>query len=428
MRVVLGLGLIVAVCFAEDWPEWRGAGRLGVWNETGLIRQFPADGLQPVWRAPVAAGYSAPSVSAGRVYITDRQGALERAVCLDERSGKALWTREWKADYKGIDYDAGPRAAPTVDGDRVYVLGGAGHLACLRTRDGSVAWEKEYQRDYGAAVPMWGFASAPIVVGDHLIAVVYGRGNAKVVAFNKHTGAEVWKALSSDDSEPGYSQPILIRAGSQQQVVIWHAGAISALDPPSGRILWEHPFRIHMNTPIATPAYRAPYLLVSGFFNGARLLRLDEKKPGAELLWRGVIDRENNADTLHALMNSPVMDGDYIYGICSYGQLRCLRMSNGEQVWETQKATVERTRNVSAFIIRNGDRYILHNDRGEMIFAHLDPTGYEEISRTKLIKPTAKAGARREFGAVNWVHPAFANRHVIVRNDEEVLRYSFEGR
>ena len=123
-------------------------------------------------------------------------------------------------------------------------------------------------------------------------------------------------------------------------------------------------------------------------------------------------------------MNAPVIDGDHVYGICSYGQLRCLQLSTGKRVWETQEVTRERKRNASAFVVRSGDRYFISNDRGELIIAGLSPTGYTEFSRTELIRPTSEPGARRERGAVHWSHPAYADRSVFVRNDEEILRAS----
>src|SRR5688500_15631814 len=156
-----------------------------------------------------------------------------------------------------------------------------------------------------------------------------------------------------------------------------------------------------MNTPIATPAWCAPQLLVSGFFDGARMMELGS--PGnARLAWASKGGSEINSDKLHALMSQPVIDGDYIYGICSYGQLRCLRRTTGERVWETQAVTVEKARNTSAWMVRNQDRVVILNDRGELILAKFASSGYQEIGRTKVIDPTSPPGARREFGAVIW--------------------------
>jgi outer membrane protein assembly factor BamB len=414
---------------AADWPEWRGAGRQGIWNETGVISRIPPDGLRVKWTVPVRAGYSGPAVADGRVFLLDHDRgagtlASERIVCLKEQTGEILWTRQWTADYRGLDYANGPRATPTVDADRVYVLGAMGALRCLRVADGSEVWSSDFVRDFGAVVPGWGMSSAPLVVGQRLIAVVNGKQNAKVVAFDKHSGKELWRALSSENSEPGYSQPVLIESG-RPQVIVWHATALESLDPANGASNWSLPFRVNMNTPIATPAWSAPHLLVSAFFDGARMMELSASAQ-ARLLWASESGNEIRSDKLHTLMSQPIIDGGFIYGICSFGQLRCLRRATGERVWESQAATVERARNVSAWMIRNQDRVLIFNDRGELVLARLRPSGYTEIGRTRVIEPTSAPGARREFNAVNWSHPAFANRHIIVRNDEKVVRLSLD--
>lgn len=154
------------------------------------------------------------------------------------------------------------------------------------------------------------------------------------------------------------------------------------------------------------------------------MLRLGAGAP--ELLWRSEEGNEVKSDKLHTLMSQPLIDGDYVYGVCSFGQLRCLRRSTGERVWETQAATVEKARNVSAWLVRHEDRTVIFNDRGELILARLRPSGYEEISRTAIIEPTSPAGGRREKKAVVWTHPAFANRHIVVRNDERLMRVSLD--
>ena len=415
--------LALSAVSAADWPEWRGTGRQGIWTETGIIDRIPATGLKVKWRVPIQAGYSGPAVANGRVFLLDHTpGATERAVCLDEQSGKTLWTREWPADYRGLDYANGPRATPTVDGGLVYVLGAKGILKALRVKDGSEIWSVDFVKDFGTTVPGWGMSSAPLIAGSKLIAIVGGKGNAKVVAFDKRTGKVAWRALSGDESEPGYSQPILIQHG-RPQLIVWHAGALESLDPETGAVLWTQPFRVTMNTPIATPAWSAPHLLVSGFFDGARMMELSPTGT-AKLAWTSQGANEIKSDKLHTLMSQPIIDGDYIYGICSYGQLRCLRRSTGERVWESQAATVEKTRNVTAWLVRHRDRVFLFNDRGELILAKLSPKVYTEIGRAKVIDPTSPPGGRRELGAVVWSHPAFANRHMVVRIDREVIRVS----
>ena len=143
---------------ASDWPEWRGKGRLGVWNETGIVERIPAGGLPVIWRTAIYAGYAGPAVAGGRVFVTDSRRvkanqAIERAIALDEATGRVLWTREWETNYSGLQlvYAIGPRATPTVDGDRVYVLGAMGNLFALDVATGRVIWQKDYVRDFNAS-------------------------------------------------------------------------------------------------------------------------------------------------------------------------------------------------------------------------------------------------------------------------------------
>ena len=424
------LFILAAGVSAEDWPEWRGKGRLGVWNETGVLEKFPDTGLRVEWRVPVHDGFSGPAVSNGRIYLTDffpaaRLKGRERLLCLEEKTGKVLWTREWDADYTGLMeiYATGPRATPTVDGDRVYVVGTKGFLQCLDAGTGAVRWQKDYVKDYNAEIPTWGVTSAPLVDGGRLICLVGGAPNAKVVAFDKLTGKEIWRALASD-SEPGYCQPVIITSGTTRQLVIWHPLAVTSLDPDTGKVYWEQPFKIEAGLSVATPVWSAPLLLVSSFYNGSMMLALDGRKPAAEILWHGKSKSEIDTDGLHALVTTPVIVGDYIYGICSYGQLRCLNARTGARVWESLELTKEKARWASGFLVRHGDRFFINNDHGELIIARLSPDGYHEISRTKLIQPTSNSGNRRALGAVNWSHPAYANRHIVARNDTEVIRAS----
>src|SRR5262245_28185741 len=216
--IVMSRAVGISVVHADDWPEIRGKGRLGIWNETGVLEKFPEGGLKVLWRTPVKAGFSGPAVADGRVFLMDfapTQGlrGTERALALNEKTAAVLWTREWPVDYTGMSYPLGPRATPTVDGDRVYFAAADGKLFCLDARTGGIIWKKDYVADYGADRHAWaldwGFSSSPLVDGNRLIGMVGGRPDAKVVAFDKMTGAELWRALSSD-TDLGAAQPIII--------------------------------------------------------------------------------------------------------------------------------------------------------------------------------------------------------------------------
>ena len=417
---------------AEDWPEFRGKGRLGVWHETGILEEFPTEGLKVLWRTPIKAGFAGPAVAGGRVFITDFEAThgmrgTERALALDEATGRILWTEAWEADYAGIQWETGPGATPTVDGDRVYTLGRTGVLSAFEVESGALLWRKDYAEDYGVDRLQWGFdwgfASAPLVDGPRLICFVGGPENARVVAFDKMTGEELWRALDSE-ADLGVAQPIIIEAGGARQLIVWNPEEVVSLDPTNGEFYWRQPYTVGGAMTVATPVQVGSQLFFTTFYDGPLMLTLDQDRPGATVAWKGSSNSEIQTDGLHAVLATPIIEGGTIYGICSYGQLRGLNAETGERLWETQEATGERRRWVSGFLVRNGDRVFINNDRGDLIIARLSPSGYEEISRTHLITPTSRPGNRRELRYVSWVHPAYANKHIYMRNDEEMISVS----
>ncbi len=430
------LSTLATTALADDWPQWLGPQRDGVWRESGIVEQFPEGGPKLRWKAKIGGGYSSPSVVGGRVFVHDRlireasdlaekqnfqRGIIpgsERVLCLDEKNGRLLWKQEYDSVYS-VSYPAGPRVSPTVDGDRVYTLGAEGRLMCLDVASGKVRWARELKRDFRIRTPLWGFAGHPLIDGDKLICLVGGRGSV-AVAFSKDTGRELWRALNA--KEPGYSPPTLIEAGGRRQLIVWHPESVNSLDPATGRLYWSEPFPIRSGLSVATPRQAGDLLFVSSFYSGPMMFRLEADKPAASVLWRGQGKNEKNTDALHALMCTPFIDGNHIYGVGSYGQFRCIELKTGKRIWETFAPTTggKPVRWGNAFIVRHEDRWFLFNEHGDLIIARLSPQGYEEIDRANLLKPTSNHPRR----PVVWSHPAFANRSVYARNDEEVVCYS----
>ncbi len=431
----------VAVVSADDWPQWRGPERLAVWQETGIVDELP-ETLQVAWRTPLRGGYSGPAVADGRVFITDwaedpdsrTLDGTERALALDEESGEVLWTHEWQTSYRmlSVAYAVGPRATPTVDGDRVYVVGGTGRLLCLDVATGRVLWEKDYVAEYGTSVPTWGIVSAPLVDGERLITVVGGEPDALVVAFDKHTGEEIWRAIEVT-SEMGYAQPVIYEAGGARQLIIWHPQALASLDPETGELYWEQPWEVGMGVTVATPVLSGDYLLVSQFFYGSLMMRLSQDRPAATHLWQGQARSElpGETDTIHAMVTTPVIIDDYVYGVDSYGELRGLDARTGRRLWMSPDMTAQ-ARWSTAFLVSHEDRYFVNNDEGDLILARFTPEGYVELGRTRLIEPTGSSGTRTPHGRIaarliNWSHPAYANGHIVHRNDRQIIRASLRA-
>lgn len=432
---------------ADDWPQWLGPKRDGIWREEGILAKFPKDGPKIVWRTPIGGGYSGPAVANGKVYITDRQlpegvtnprnqfsrqgiKGTERVLCLDQNSGKILWKKEYPCTYR-ISYPVGPRTTPLVANGKVYALGAMGDLLCLDAKSGDILWSKNFPKDYGARVPLWGFAAHPLLDGDRLICMVGGNGST-VVAFDRNTGKEIWKSLDIRNAELGYCPPMIYEAGGKRQLIIWHPESVNGLNPETGKPYWSQRFNVKANLTIPTPRLSEDNILfVTSFYNGSMAIKLNGEKPSAKRLWKGKGRSEQPSGTqdLHAIMCTPFIKNGYIYGVGSYGELRCVKAATGERVWESLKATGSKQQRVdrwnNAFIVQQDDRCFLFNEKGELVIAQLTPKGYTEMDRAKILAPTTPAmGLRR----VVWTHPAFAGKCMFARNDKEIVCVSLAAK
>jgi outer membrane protein assembly factor BamB len=417
---------------ADEWPQWLGPNRDSVWRETGIVERFPTNGLPARWRTRIGQGYAGPAVLGDRVFVTDRQLAagvqspadpfarnelrgVERVLCLKELDGTLLWKHEYECPYT-ISYPAGPRATPLISGDKIFTLGAEGNLACLEAIDGKVIWSRDFRKDFGIPAPLWGFSGNPLLDGNRLICLVGGKGSV-VVAFDKDTGKELWRALSAE--EPGYSSPVIFEAGAKRQLILWDPEAANSLDPATGQVYWSVPFKCGSGMSIATPRKLNDELFFTTFYNGSLMLKLDPNHPAAASVWETHKTSEKDTTHLNAVMCSPFLQDGYIYGVCSYGQLRCLKADSGERVWETFQATTDGkpVRWGNAFIVKNGERFFLFNEKGDLLIAKLSPQGYQEISRMHLLDPVNTMPGRH----VVWSHPAFAHRCIYARNDKEII-------
>jgi outer membrane protein assembly factor BamB len=430
-RLTGAIAAIVAMVVgrADEWPQWLGPQRDGVWREAGIIEKFPADGPRVRWRTPVGSGYSGPAVAQGKVFVMDRQLApgatrpdnpfaqttiagTERVLCLDESDGKILWKHDYECPY-AISYPAGPRATPTVHEGRVYALGAEGNLFCLEAASGKVLWSRDFKKDYRAKTPLWGFAAHPLIDGNKLICLVGGEGSV-AVALDRETGKELWRALSA--KEPGYCPPMIYEFSGKRQLIIWHPESVNALDPQTGKVYWSHKVEAHSGLSIPTPRKSGDLLFITSFYNGSLLLRVDSDTPA--VVWQSRKVSEKETDGLHSIIPTPFIVDGYLYGVCSYGQFRCLKADTGERLWESfEPITGKSERWGNAFITKNGDRYFMFNEKGDLIIAKLTPKQYEEVSRAHLLEPTNTDPGR----PVVWSHPAFANRCVYARNDTEII-------
>jgi len=438
--VALLFALLVQSARGDDWPQWFGPKRDGVWREDGILDNFPEGGPKQVWKTPIGAGYSGPAVAGGFVYVMDRIAdpvgkeparaattpGKERVLCLDEKTGNEVWKHEYDCKYVKISYPFGPRTTPTVVGDKVYTLGTMGDFRCLEAKTGNPVWTKNFVTDLRASVPVWGWSSNPLVDGDKIVCLVGGDKRA-VVAFDRHTGREKWSTLTTE--EVGYAPPVIFEAGGKRQLIVWHSESVNSLDPETGEKYWSEKYPRDVRparpaAPISTPRLSGDVLFVSGFYHGPFALKLDAKEPKASVLWRGKTDDVAKVKGLRCLINTPAIKDGHIYGLCRSGELRCCKLDTGEELWESLEHQDGKAKQFgAAFIIPHKDRFFLFTDAGNLIIADLSPKGYKELGRAKIIDPTQPNSGRD----VVWSHPAFANKRIYVRNDKEIVCVSLAG-
>jgi len=412
---------------ADDWPQWMGPGRDNVWRETGVLERFPAGGPKVLWRTPIAGGYAGPAVADGRVFVADyvtaadisaanferkTSAGTERVLCLDEATGKILWTHEDPVAYT-ISYPAGPRCTPAVDGDRVYTLGAEGHLRCLAVSDGRVIWSRDLKQDYATKAALWGYASHPLIDGPRLVCVA-GTAVAHAVAFDKLSGQEVWRAGTAP--EQGYSPPTVLEHAGVRQIVFMKPDGIYAVEPETGKLIWEAAYGADNGSIIMAPVKVGEHLYVGGYQEKNLLLKFAADGRSVETVWRNKAKHG-----ISAVNVQPFLVDGLLWGYHEKGELRGVAIPSGEIVWRGTGPLAGRPAGSgTAFITRQGDRAMMFTETGDLVIAKLSAAGYQELDRAHLLEPTNRAFGRD----VVWCPPAYANHAIVVRNDKEIIRVS----
>jgi len=424
IAVILCL-LTLHLGIADDWPGWMGPRRDNVWREEGVLDQFPKRGPRIIWRTATAGGYAGPAVAGGRVYVADfvttadtrtetgdrtRISGAERVRCLDAATGSENWKYEYPVTYE-ISYPAGPRCTPLVHQGKVYTLGAEGNLICFTAETGKVVWSKELKKAYQTKSAMWGYAAHPLIDGQKLLTLAGGPGS-HVVALDKDTGKEIWRSTTA--SEQGYSPPTIIDAGGVRQLILVRPDAVSAVDPETGKQFWSTPYEATSGSIIMSPVKWGDYLFVGGFSNKNLLLKLAKDRPAIEVVWR-----DQRGRGLSPVNVQPFVEDGIMYGFDQNGTLYAVEIPSGKRLWSSLAVFKGKRPSgcETAFIVKQGDRFLLFNDQGELILAKLSPKGYEEHGRAKVLEPT-NTGFGRD---VVWCAPAFANRRMYVRNDKECV-------
>ncbi len=425
--VLVTAGSRPPLALGDDWPQWMGPKRDNVWREQGILEKFPKGGPKIAWRTPIAAGYAGPAVAKGKVYVTDRvlaKGAAnpenpfdtkqkisssERVLCLDQKTGKELWKHEYDCPYQ-ISYPAGPRCTPLVHEGKLYTLGAMGDLFCFEADTGKIVWQKNLVKEYKTKPALWGYAAHPMIDGKKLITLAGGEGS-HVVALDKDTGKEIWKA--GQQPQQGYSPVLITEAGGKRQMIVSGVKSIYSVNPETGEQYWTTPFVVDSDCMVMTPVREGEHLFIGGYNGKSTVLKLTSDKPGVEVVW------QNKRDLgVSPISVQPFAQGGVLYGFDDSGVMYAVELPSGKRLWEgSGPIPGEPKGSETAFIVKNGDRFFFFAETGELVIGKLTPKEYVEIDRAKVIVPTGSAMNRR----VVWCAPAYAGKQMFVRNDKEII-------
>ena len=399
---LLVASLPVATQPATEWFQWRGPNRDGISTETGLLKSWPQNGPPLAWKAAGAGtGYSSFSSSEGRLYTLGARANTEYVVALDHATGKKLWEQANGRRFEN-DRGDGPRSTPTVDGDRLYVLGGSGDLTCLEAATGRRVWSVNLVQKFGGVNPYWGYSESPLIVGDRIL-VNAGGNRASIVAVSKAGGQTLWQQHSD---EAGYSSPMLLRTGSLSQVVFFTASRVLAVDPRDGRLLWSYPKVANSTANIATPIVRGTRVFVSSDYGTGGAL-LDVRAAG-NIASASEVYFTRDMRNHHA---TSVVIGDYLYGFSS-SILTSIRFDSGQPAW--------RDRSVGkGSLIYADDRLYLYSLEGVVGLAEASHAGYREHGRFRV--PALS-------GQPTYPDPVVSRGLLIVRDQDNVFAYDVRQR
>jgi outer membrane protein assembly factor BamB len=386
----------VVTIAADDWPQWRGPRRDGVSKETGLLKDWPANGPRLAWRSSgLGEGYSSFAVADRRLYTLGARQNTEYVFALAAATGEKIWEVANGRRFNN-DRGDGPRGTPTIDGDRVYVFGSSGDLTVLDAATGKVFWTQNLLQKYGGSNISWGLSESPLVLSDRIIVTPGGRG-ASIVALRKTDGSLIWKSQSD---EPGYSSALLHPIGSIQQAVVFTAERALGIDVNDGRVLWSYNRVANRTANIATPIARGSHVFLSSDYGtGAALLALTPDSTGIKA---SEVYFTNEMRNHHA---SSVLVGDYLYGFSS-SILTAMHFETGKVAW--------RDRSVGkGSLVFADDRLYLFSENGVVGLAEANPQKYVEHGRFQL----------RTGNLPTWSHPVVSGGKLFIRDQDTLYAY-----
>jgi len=378
------------------WTNFRGPNRDGRYDEMQILTNWPAQGLQQIWKEPVGLGYASFTIADGRAYTIEQRRRQEVVAAYDVNNGRQLWMQAWNAEYADSTGD-GPRTTPTWDDGRLYALGATGELRCLDAKTGAVSWGKNILSENGASNLQWAMAASPLIVDDKVVVIAGGSGGKSVVAYNKLSGAPVWR---SQNDGAAYVSPMLVTLAGRRQVLIVSASRVFGLAPENGALLWSQEWDTDMGINVSQPIIvdKNRFFISSGYGKGAALVEVTGagNSFSARAVWENV--------NMKNKFNSSVLHEGFVYGL-DEGILTCLDVNTGARKWKGGRY------GYGQVLLASG-HLIVMSDKGELALVKASPDAYTEVTRFAALE------------GQTWNYPAIAGGRLFVRNATQMAAYN----
>ena len=395
--VVVGAAPLHAVSAA---PQWQGPSRTRISTETGLLREWPANGPAVVWTAQgLGAGFGSMNIAGDRVFVQGMRNGRSVVVALNRADGKEVWSKALGVAGSN-NMGPGPRGTPAVDGDRLYVLSENGDLACLKT-DGTAVWQRNILRDFGGSQLQWLVSESPLIDGAHVVVSPGGRG-AGMVKLDKMTGQTVWTTKELSD-HAAYASIIAADVQGVRTYMTFTASAGVGVRASDGKLMFRYPRAANRTANIATPVYaNNQVLFASGYGTGAGLLDLTVKD--------GTVAATEVYFTLNMKNHhgGMVLVDGYLYGF-NDAILTCMEFATGNVMW--------RDRSVGKGSVSYADGHLYVQGEGNLVgLVEATPEAYREKGRFSI----------PDTGLPSWAHPVVSDGRLYVRNQDTVIAYNIK--
>ena len=387
---------------SADWPQWRGAGRVGHSPDTSILAPWPKNGPKQAWIFKDAGiGYSSFSIVGTRLFTMGARQESEQVICLDATTGKELWATSLGPVYEN-NWGDGPRSTPTVDGDHLYALSATGILACLNIKDGTEVWKVDVVKSLGGELQGWGYTESVLIDGDHVICTPGGQ-QGTMAALHKKTGAVVWQS-SKLKGPAQYSSPIRIEVNGQPQYAQLLMNKVVGIAPKDGALLWETSFPGRVAVIPTLVFHDNSVYATAGYGTGCQMIKLDGAEPE-------VVYEEKSITNHHG--GVIVVDGK-IYGHSDKGGWTCQDFLTGKIEWQDESLGKGTCTYAAGHLI-----CVDEND-GTVVLATAKPDKWQEISRFKLAPQTS---LRKKEGRI-WSHPVVVNGRLYLRDQDLIFCYN----